>query len=110
MQRLLCGFAGSALALLFAATLYGTTAANAQDTLEQSTTGWLSWSRSHKGEGSGEWSDAVLRSLITLKAELAGRMSAQAREGHSGGSVAYSKKQVSTTSGSCAPKSWSSAN
>jgi hypothetical protein len=39
-----------------------------QDTLEQSTTGWLSWSRSQKGEGSGEWSEAVLRSLITLKA------------------------------------------
>ncbi|MGN6747134.1 MAG: ABC transporter substrate-binding protein [Xanthobacteraceae bacterium] len=34
MQRLLCGFAGSVLALLFGATLYGTTAANAQDSVK----------------------------------------------------------------------------
>ena len=34
MQRLLRGFAGSALALVFGATLYGTTAANAQDSVK----------------------------------------------------------------------------
>jgi GH15 family glucan-1,4-alpha-glucosidase len=44
------------------------TAANARDTIEGSTAGWRRWARSHKAEGSGEWSEAVLRSLITLKA------------------------------------------
>jgi len=43
-------------------------AANAHDTIEDSTAGWLGWSRSHKAEGSRESSEAVLRSLITLKA------------------------------------------
>jgi GH15 family glucan-1,4-alpha-glucosidase len=43
-------------------------AANARDTIAEATAGWLRWSRSHKPEGSGEWSEAVLRSLITLKA------------------------------------------
>jgi GH15 family glucan-1,4-alpha-glucosidase len=43
-------------------------AADAHDTIEESTAGWLSWSCSYKAEGSGEWSEAVLRSLITLKA------------------------------------------
>jgi GH15 family glucan-1,4-alpha-glucosidase len=42
-------------------------AANAQDTIEEATTGWLGWARPRKAEGSGEWSEAVLRSLITLK-------------------------------------------
>jgi GH15 family glucan-1,4-alpha-glucosidase len=42
--------------------------ADPQDTIEKATVGWLRWSRSHKTEGSGEWSEAVLRSLITLKA------------------------------------------
>jgi GH15 family glucan-1,4-alpha-glucosidase len=43
-------------------------AADAHDTIKESTAGWLDWSRSHRAEGSGEWSEAVLRSLITLKA------------------------------------------
>jgi GH15 family glucan-1,4-alpha-glucosidase len=43
-------------------------AADAHDTIEKSTAGWRRWARSHKAEGSGEWSEAVLRSLITLKA------------------------------------------
>lgn len=30
-------------------------AADAHDTIEESTAGWLSWSRCHKAEGSGEW-------------------------------------------------------
>jgi GH15 family glucan-1,4-alpha-glucosidase len=42
-------------------------AADAHDTIEEATAGWLRWSRSHKA-GGGEWSEAVLRSLITLKA------------------------------------------
>ena len=42
--------------------------ADASDTIEKATAGWLEWSRSHKTEGGGEWSEAVLRSLITLKA------------------------------------------
>jgi GH15 family glucan-1,4-alpha-glucosidase len=43
-------------------------AADAHHTIEEATAGWLRWSRSHNREGSGEWSEAVLRSLITLKA------------------------------------------
>ena len=43
-------------------------APNARDTLEEASAGWLGWLRSHRPEGSGEWSEAVLRSLITLKA------------------------------------------
>jgi len=42
--------------------------ADASDTIEQATTQWRHWARSYKVEGSGEWSEAVLRSLITLKA------------------------------------------
>ena len=41
--------------------------ADARDTIEEANAGWLCWSQSHTGEGSGEWSEAVLRSLITLK-------------------------------------------
>jgi GH15 family glucan-1,4-alpha-glucosidase len=43
-------------------------AADARDTIEKAAAGWRRWSRSHKAEGSGEWSEAVLRSLVTLKA------------------------------------------
>jgi GH15 family glucan-1,4-alpha-glucosidase len=43
-------------------------AADAHDTIEDAAAGWLRWSRAHKPEGSGDWSEAVLRSLITLKA------------------------------------------
>jgi GH15 family glucan-1,4-alpha-glucosidase len=42
--------------------------ADAADTIEQAAAGWRDWSCSYKTEGSGAWSDAVLRSLITLKA------------------------------------------
>ena len=42
--------------------------ADASDTIEQATTQWRHCARSYKVEGSGEWSEAVLRSLITLKA------------------------------------------
>ncbi len=41
---------------------------DAWDTIETATAGWKDWAKSHKTEGCGEWSDAVLRSLITLKA------------------------------------------
>jgi len=43
-------------------------AANAEETIKEATVGWRRWSSSYKTEGSGVWSDAVLRSLITLKA------------------------------------------
>src|SRR5689334_23057184 len=43
-------------------------AANAAETINEATAGWQRWSSSYKTEGSGVWSDAVLRSLITLKA------------------------------------------
>jgi GH15 family glucan-1,4-alpha-glucosidase len=42
--------------------------ADAGDTVETATAGWKDWARSYKAEGGGEWSEAVLRSLITLKA------------------------------------------
>jgi GH15 family glucan-1,4-alpha-glucosidase len=42
--------------------------ADAAGTIEEASAGWREWARSHKPEGSGEWSEAVLRSLITLKA------------------------------------------
>lgn len=42
--------------------------ADAGDTLKTATAGWKDWARSYKAEGGGEWSEAVLRSLITLKA------------------------------------------
>jgi len=35
---------------------------------KEATAGWRRWSSTYKTEGSGVWSDAVLRSLITLKA------------------------------------------
>ena len=42
--------------------------ADAADTIEEGSAGWCEWANSYKPEGSGEWSEAVLRSLITLKA------------------------------------------
>jgi GH15 family glucan-1,4-alpha-glucosidase len=42
--------------------------ADAACTIEEASVGWREWAKSHKPEGSGEWSEAVLRSLITLKA------------------------------------------
>jgi GH15 family glucan-1,4-alpha-glucosidase len=42
--------------------------ADAASTIEEASAGWQEWAKSHKSEGSGEWSAAVLRSLITLKA------------------------------------------
>ena len=42
--------------------------ADAGATVETATAGWKGWTESYKAEGSGEWSEAVLRSLITLKA------------------------------------------
>ena len=42
--------------------------ADAACTIEEASAGWRQWAKSHKPEGSGEWSEAVLRSLITLKA------------------------------------------
>jgi GH15 family glucan-1,4-alpha-glucosidase len=42
--------------------------ADAGCTIEEAGAGWREWAKSHKPEGSGEWSEAVLRSLITLKA------------------------------------------
>src|SRR5438067_5092754 len=41
---------------------------NAVCTIEEASAGWREWAKCHKQEGSGEWSEAVLRSLITLKA------------------------------------------
>ncbi len=43
-------------------------AASAADTIETATKGWNEWANAYKPEGSGEWSEAALRSLITLKA------------------------------------------
>ena len=42
--------------------------ADAASTVETATAGWRDWARAYRVEGSGEWSEAVLRSLITLKA------------------------------------------
>ena len=42
--------------------------ADAGCTIEEASAGWREWANSYKPEGSGEWSEAVLRSLITLKA------------------------------------------
>jgi hypothetical protein len=42
--------------------------ADAADTIEEGGAGWCEWANSYKPEVSGEWSEAVLRSLITLKA------------------------------------------
>src|SRR3954454_13196095 len=42
--------------------------ADAACTIKEASGGWREWAKSHKPEGSGEWSEAVLRSLITLKA------------------------------------------
>src|SRR5690242_11005860 len=42
--------------------------ADAGGTLDEATAGWKAWAGSYRPEGSGEWSEAVLRSLITLKA------------------------------------------
>jgi GH15 family glucan-1,4-alpha-glucosidase len=42
--------------------------ADAGATVETATAGWKAWTECYKAEGSGEWSEAVLRSLITLKA------------------------------------------
>jgi GH15 family glucan-1,4-alpha-glucosidase len=41
---------------------------NAVDTIKTATAGWQNWTKAYKPEGSGEWSEAVLRSLVTLKA------------------------------------------
>jgi GH15 family glucan-1,4-alpha-glucosidase len=43
-------------------------AADASAVLEAVTAFWSDWSKSHTAEGSGEWSEAVLRSAIVLKA------------------------------------------
>ncbi|MBV9654731.1 MAG: glycoside hydrolase family 15 protein [Acetobacteraceae bacterium] len=43
-------------------------AADARTTIEEAGNGWTEWAKSLKPEGSGEWVDAVLRSVITLKA------------------------------------------
>jgi GH15 family glucan-1,4-alpha-glucosidase len=40
---------------------------DAKDTIEAITQDWRSWSEAHRSERSGEWSEAALRSLITLK-------------------------------------------
>src|SRR5690348_398641 len=42
--------------------------ADAACTIAEATAGWREWAKSHRPEGSGEWSEAVLRSLVTLKA------------------------------------------
>jgi GH15 family glucan-1,4-alpha-glucosidase len=42
--------------------------ADATDTIEAATAGWRDWTKPYKPEGGGEWSEAVLRSLLTLKA------------------------------------------
>src|SRR3954453_20806790 len=42
--------------------------ADAGDTVETATAGWKGWTECYKAEGSGEWSEAVRRSLFTLKA------------------------------------------
>jgi GH15 family glucan-1,4-alpha-glucosidase len=42
--------------------------ANAGAVLDTVTEFWREWSKAHTVEGSGEWTDAVLRSAITLKA------------------------------------------
>jgi GH15 family glucan-1,4-alpha-glucosidase len=42
--------------------------ANATDTIDAATAGWQDWTKAYKPEGGGEWSEAVLRSLVTLKA------------------------------------------
>ena len=42
--------------------------ADAAATIEEATTGWQDWARAFRQEGSGEWAEMVLRSLITLKA------------------------------------------
>ena len=42
--------------------------ASASDTIRTATAGWQDWTKAYKPEGSGEWSEAVLRSLVTLKA------------------------------------------
>ncbi|MDX7949875.1 glycoside hydrolase family 15 protein [Lichenihabitans sp. Uapishka_5] len=38
------------------------------EVIERATWNWREWSKGFKAEGSGEWADLVLRSLITLKA------------------------------------------
>ena len=43
-------------------------AANAGTVLETVARFWSDWAKSHTAEGGGEWSEAVLRSAITLKA------------------------------------------
>jgi len=43
-------------------------AADANAVLEAVTAFWSNWSKSYTAEGGGEWSEAVLRSAITLKA------------------------------------------
>jgi GH15 family glucan-1,4-alpha-glucosidase len=41
---------------------------SAGEVIERATWSWREWSKAHQAQGSGEWSDVVLRSLITLKA------------------------------------------
>jgi GH15 family glucan-1,4-alpha-glucosidase len=41
---------------------------SASEIIERATANWRDWSRNFKANGTGEWSDLVLRSLITLKA------------------------------------------
>ena len=39
----------------------------AGEVIERATWSWREWSKAHKAEGCGRWSDLVLRSLLTLK-------------------------------------------
>jgi GH15 family glucan-1,4-alpha-glucosidase len=41
---------------------------DARDTIEEAAAGWKQWATSFKPEGCGEWSEAVLRSVVTLRA------------------------------------------
>ena len=41
---------------------------SAGEVIERATWGWRDWAKSFRTEGNGEWTDLVLRSLITLKA------------------------------------------
>ncbi len=42
--------------------------ADARDTIREATEGWAKWAKAFKPEGSGEWAEAVLRSVVTLRA------------------------------------------
>ncbi len=40
----------------------------ARDTITEATEGWSQWAKAFKPEGCGEWAEAVLRSVVTLRA------------------------------------------